>query len=72
MLPPHLLRMAISREHNKDCEISLLTFYLFVDSMAINLIEFHLITNFTQFQDGEHMYTCGGFISIFGKSNTIL
>ena len=23
-------------------------------------------------QDAEHMYTCGGFISIFGKSNTIL
>ena len=23
-------------------------------------------------QDGEHMYTGGGFISIFGKSNTIL
>ena len=23
-------------------------------------------------QDGEHMYTCGRFISIFGKSNTIL
>ena len=23
-------------------------------------------------QDGEHMYTCGGFISIFGKTNTIL
>ena len=23
-------------------------------------------------QDGEHRYTCGGFISIFGKSNTIL
>ena len=22
-------------------------------------------------QDGEHMYTCGGFISIFGKTNTI-
>ena len=21
-------------------------------------------------QDGEHMYTCGGFISIFGKTNT--
>ena len=21
---------------------------------------------------GEHMYTCGGFISIFGKTNTIL
>ena len=21
--------------------------------------------------DGEHMYTCGGFILIFGKTNTI-
>ena len=23
-------------------------------------------------QDGEHMYTCGGSITIFGKTNTIL
>ena len=23
-------------------------------------------------QDGDHIYTCGGFISIFGKTNTIL
>ena len=23
-------------------------------------------------QDGEHMYTCGGFIWIFGKTNTIM
>ena len=23
-------------------------------------------------QDGEQMYTCGGFISIIGKTNTIL
>ena len=23
-------------------------------------------------QDGEHMYTCGGFIFIFGKSNTVM
>ena len=23
-------------------------------------------------QDGEHMYTCGGFILIFGKTSTIL
>ena len=22
-------------------------------------------------QDGEHMYACGGFILIFGKTNTI-
>ena len=26
----------------------------------------------TRVQDGEHMYTCGRFISIFGKTNTIL
>jgi hypothetical protein len=23
-------------------------------------------------QDGKHMYTCGGIISIIGKTNTIL
>ena len=23
-------------------------------------------------QDGEHMYTCGRFILIFGKTNTIM
>ena len=23
-------------------------------------------------QDGEHVYTCGGFILIFGKTNTIM
>ena len=23
-------------------------------------------------QDREHMYTCGGFMLIFGKTNTIL
>ena len=23
-------------------------------------------------QDGEHRYTCGGFILIFGKSNTVM
>ena len=23
-------------------------------------------------QDGEHMYTCGGVILIFGKTNTIM
>ena len=23
-------------------------------------------------QDGEHMYTCGGFILMFGKANTIM
>ena len=23
-------------------------------------------------QDGEHVYSCGGFISIYGRTNTIL
>ena len=23
-------------------------------------------------QDGEHLYTCGGFMLIYGKTNTIL
>ena len=23
-------------------------------------------------QNGEHMYTCGGFMSMYGKTNTIL
>ena len=23
-------------------------------------------------QDGEYMYTCGGFMSMYGKTNTIL
>ena len=23
-------------------------------------------------QDGEHMYTCGRFILIFGKTNTVM
>ena len=23
-------------------------------------------------QDGEHMYTCGGFILIFGKTNPVM
>ena len=23
-------------------------------------------------RDGEHVYTCGGFMSMYGKTNTIL
>ena len=33
----------------------------------VEVIEFQL-----RVQDGEHMYTCGKLISIFGKTNTIL
>ena len=31
-----------------------------------------MLNSLTIEKDGEHMYTCGGFISIFGKANTIL
>jgi len=31
-----------------------------------------LIKNEWRVQDGEHMYTCGRFILIYGKTNTIL
>ena len=24
------------------------------------------------FQDGEHVYTCGGYMLMYGKTNTIL
>ena len=26
----------------------------------------------TGVQDGEHMYTCGGFMSMYGKTNIVL
>ena len=26
----------------------------------------------SEVQDGEHVYTCGGFMLIYGKTNTIL
>ena len=36
------------------------------------LSETKLWLSLKQLQDGEHMYTCGGFILIFGKTNTIM
>ena len=30
------------------------------------------IANIHRIKDGEHMYTCGRFILIFGKTNTII
>ena len=35
-------------------------------SVVLGSISFYLTNN------GEHMYTCGGFILIFGKTNTIM
>ena len=31
-----------------------------------------ILTGGRRVRDGEHMYTCGGFILIFGKTNTIM
>ena len=36
------------------------------------MIEFYGEGGGRRIQDGEHMYTCGGFILIFGKTNTIM
>ena len=35
-------------------------------------VNHYLSFNSRQSQDGEHMYTCGRFILIFGKTNTIM
>ena len=45
--------------------------------LALPVIRFYIL-GFNQMQikkniqDGEHMYTYGGFILIFGKTNTIM
>ena len=31
-----------------------------------------MVWGWRRVQDGKHMYTCGGFIPIFGKTNIIL
>ena len=33
---------------------------------------FKMVRGGRRVQDGEHMYACGGFISIYGRTNTIL
>ena len=36
------------------------------------MVHIHNGVLLSQVQDGEHMYTCGGFIVIFGKTNTVM
>ena len=43
-----------------------------VRNTGIPLAEAENVKGRGRVQDGEHMYTCGRFISIFGKTNTIL
>ena len=38
---------------------------------ATNL-DWRLVSYMILYQDGEHMYTCGGFMLIYGKTNTIV
>ena len=35
-------------------------------------IQKHQFSSLLRVQDGEHMYTCGGFILIFGKTNAVM
>ena len=41
-------------------------------SMQLRSILLGIRKKLRRVQDGEHMYTCGGFILIFGKTNTIM
>ena len=46
-----------------------------VFGIAFILLLIYIILNVgggRRVQDGEHMYTCGRFILIFGKTNTII
>jgi len=37
-----------------------------------NMLSLKHTEAYIRVQDGEHMYTCGGFILIFGKTNAIM
>ena len=37
-----------------------------------NSLKNHFLGGGRRVQDGEHIYTCGRFILIFGKTNTIM
>ena len=61
----------------KSRDISLLTKICLVKAMVFPVVIYGCERWYGEgggrrVQDGEHMYTCGGFILIFGKSNTIL
>ena len=52
-------------------------FFLFtrIDSSSDSNLKIGHVSNYyikIDKQDGEHMYTCGGFILISGKTNTIM
>jgi len=71
---------AIIFSHSEGCLFTLLL-VSFVAQKLLILIRSHLfifafISNILGggrgVQDGEHVYTCGGFMLMYGKTNTIL
>ena len=54
----------------------LIRYYIYMMSASYKLNVYLIILNYMdnvyEVQDGEHMYTCGRFILIFGKTNTIM
>ena len=63
--------------HFKEVSYIYLVIFLILKSTLYSII---MATFFKKYgegggrrvRDGEHMYTCGGFILIFGKTNTIM
>ena len=48
------------------------TYILEIESIFMKAKEWYGEGGRRRVQDGEHMYTCSGFILIYGKTNTIL
>ena len=55
-----------------------LLLYMFYDTGCLGLVQWDDPEGWNgegggrRVQDGEYVYTCGGFILIFGKSNTVM
>ena len=41
-----------------------------MEMLKIHVVQLHILLSL-RVQDGEHMYTCGGFVLMFGKTNTV-